>query len=69
LRRIDAITRPARTESCAQVTFAEVADTLETSPVELEVVAEVGQFVGDEVTVLVRLTTAGEVVPCNVCVG
>ena len=26
-------------------------------------VPEVGQFVGDEVTVVVRLTTAGEVVP------
>jgi len=43
LRRTDAITRPARTESCAQVTFAEVADTLETSPVELEVVAGMGK--------------------------
>jgi len=43
LRRVDAITRPARTESCAHVTFAEVADTLETSPVELEAVAGMGK--------------------------
>ena len=86
------MTRPDRTITCAQVTLVEAADTLETSPVGVEVmpgvgkkimlllvylfigiycinnhvkrcVPGVGQFVGDEVTVVVRVTTAGEVVP------
>ena len=87
------MSRPDRTITCAQVTIVEAADTLETSPVGVEVmprmgkklcccwynylfigiycinnhvkrcVPGVGQFVGDEVTVVVRVTTAGEVVP------
>ena len=38
------MTRPARTITCAQVTLAEAADTLETSPVEVEVMPGMGKI-------------------------
>lgn len=88
------MTRPARTLTCAQVTLAEAADTLETSPVEVEVMPGVGkimlllvylfigifyinshvkscvpgagQFVGDEVTVVVSVTVAAKVTHAGV---
>jgi len=41
---MEAMTRPARTiTACAQVTLAEAADTLETSPVKVEVMAGMGK--------------------------
>jgi len=38
------MTRPARTITCAQATLAEAADTLETSPVEVEVMPGMGKI-------------------------
>jgi len=40
---METMTKPARTITCSQVTLAEAADTLETSPVNVEVMAGMGK--------------------------